>query len=201
MPAESQAQQKFMGMVHAVQEGDMKAPSKEVADAAKSIKKEDAKDFAETKRKGLPEHKKEKKAMIDMTKLSALDLSYIEGFIKACADKNADPEVLLAKWAGEEQPAEDGKKKEEGGPKKAVKRVAGGVGRGALAGGAIGAGLGGVAGAVGAARLMRSAPPAASKGKALAAAIKMILGGAVGGGAAGAVSGGMTGGVVRAVTP
>ena len=35
----SKNQQKFMGMVRAVQKGDMKAPSPEVAKAAKSMKK------------------------------------------------------------------------------------------------------------------------------------------------------------------
>ena len=36
----------------------MSAPSSEVADAAASMKKKDAKDFASTKHKGLPEKKK-----------------------------------------------------------------------------------------------------------------------------------------------
>jgi len=53
----SKAQQRFMGMVHAVKSGKLKAPSKEVADAAKSMLKKDAKDYAETKHKGLPEKK------------------------------------------------------------------------------------------------------------------------------------------------
>ena len=52
--AVSKSQQKFMGMVRAVQKGDMKAPSPEVAKAAKSMKKKDVKDFASTKHKGLP---------------------------------------------------------------------------------------------------------------------------------------------------
>lgn len=54
--AVSKAQQKFMGMVHATQKGE-KAPSKEVAKVAKSMGKKDAKDFASTKHKGLPEKK------------------------------------------------------------------------------------------------------------------------------------------------
>jgi len=56
MPSVSKAQQRFMGMVHAVQKGDMKAPSKEVEKAADSMSKKDAKDFASTKHKGLPNH-------------------------------------------------------------------------------------------------------------------------------------------------
>jgi hypothetical protein len=55
--AVSKAQQRFMGMVHATQKGE-KAPSKEVAKVAKTMKKSDAEDFAATKHKGLPEKKK-----------------------------------------------------------------------------------------------------------------------------------------------
>ena len=54
--AVSKAQQKFMGMVHATQKGE-KAPSKDVAKVAKEMDKKDAKDFASTKHKGLPEKK------------------------------------------------------------------------------------------------------------------------------------------------
>ena len=48
MPAKSKAQQRFMGMVYAVKKGEMAAPSPEVADAAASMKKKDAEDFAST---------------------------------------------------------------------------------------------------------------------------------------------------------
>ena len=71
MPAVSKKQQKFMGMVHAVQKGDISPPSKAVSEAAKSIKPGDAKDFASTPRKGLPEKKAEKKA-------------YVHGFLSRC---------------------------------------------------------------------------------------------------------------------
>lgn len=54
MPSVSKAQQKFMGMVHATQKGDMKSPSPEVTKAADSMSDKDAKDFAATKHKGLP---------------------------------------------------------------------------------------------------------------------------------------------------
>jgi len=54
MPAKSKAQQRFMGMVHAAQKGDMKNPSPEVEKAADSMSDKDAKDFASTKHKGLP---------------------------------------------------------------------------------------------------------------------------------------------------
>lgn len=54
--AVSKAQQKFMGMVHAAQKGE-KAASPEVAKVAKEMGKKDAKGFASTKHKGLPEKK------------------------------------------------------------------------------------------------------------------------------------------------
>jgi hypothetical protein len=56
--AVSQAQQKFMGMVHAAQKGE-KAASPAVAKVANSMGKKDARDFAATKHKGLPAHVKE----------------------------------------------------------------------------------------------------------------------------------------------
>jgi hypothetical protein len=59
MPAVSKAQQRFMGMVHAAQKGDMENPSPEIEKVANSMKKKDAKDFASTSHKGLPDHKKE----------------------------------------------------------------------------------------------------------------------------------------------
>jgi ABC-type transporter MlaC component len=61
MPAVSKAQQRFMGMVHAVQKGDMGAPSKEVEKAADSMTDKDAKDFASTSHKGLPNKKESMK--------------------------------------------------------------------------------------------------------------------------------------------
>lgn len=51
--AVSKKQQRYMGMVHAAQKGETPA-SAEVAKTAKSMKKKDAKDFASTKHKGLP---------------------------------------------------------------------------------------------------------------------------------------------------
>ena len=52
--AVSRKQQRFMGMVHAAQKGEQPA-SGEVAKVASSMRKKDAKDFASTKHKGLPE--------------------------------------------------------------------------------------------------------------------------------------------------
>jgi hypothetical protein len=55
MPAKSQASQKFMGMVlEAKRTGKSASPA--VAKAAKSMTEKSARDFASTKRKGLPKH-------------------------------------------------------------------------------------------------------------------------------------------------
>ena len=57
MPAKSKAQQRFMGMVHAVQKGEL-SPSKvsdKVKDVADNMSDSDAEDFASTKHKGKPE--------------------------------------------------------------------------------------------------------------------------------------------------
>ena len=57
--AVSKKQQRFFGMVRAAQKGEGSA-SPEVAKVAGEISKKDAKDFASTKHKGLPEKKKPK---------------------------------------------------------------------------------------------------------------------------------------------
>jgi len=58
MPSQSKSQQHLMGMVHAVQTGKMKSPSKKISKLAKSMTKKSAKEFASTKTKGLPTKKK-----------------------------------------------------------------------------------------------------------------------------------------------
>ena len=55
--AVSRAQQRFFGMVRAAHKGELKNPSQEVADVADNISVKDAKDFASTKHKKLPEKK------------------------------------------------------------------------------------------------------------------------------------------------
>ncbi len=54
MPAVSKSQQSLMGMVHAYKKGELKKPSGKVKKVASHISDKDAKDFAKTKRKGLP---------------------------------------------------------------------------------------------------------------------------------------------------
>jgi len=68
MPALSKKQQRFMGMVYATKKGEMDDPSPEVQKAADSMKKSDAKDFASTKHKGLPEKKVAKEGIMDTVK-------------------------------------------------------------------------------------------------------------------------------------
>ena len=59
MPAKSVKQRRFMGMVRAVQKGEMKAPSPEIASAAKDMSAKAVKEFAKTKEKELPMKKEE----------------------------------------------------------------------------------------------------------------------------------------------
>ena len=61
MPAVSKKQQRFFGMVRAAQKGEG-ASSPEVAKVADEISDKDAKKFAKTKHKGLPEKKKMKES-------------------------------------------------------------------------------------------------------------------------------------------
>ena len=77
--AVSKKQQRFFGMVRAAQKGEG-AASPEVAQVAGEISKKDAKDFAKTKHKGLPEKVKVKEALSvkdtkKLNKASALDQS------------------------------------------------------------------------------------------------------------------------------
>ena len=60
MPAVSKAQQKFFGIVRAIQKGEIAPTTPETAKAAASMKKKDVKDFASTKHKNLPDKKVEK---------------------------------------------------------------------------------------------------------------------------------------------
>jgi hypothetical protein len=57
MPAVSKKQQRFFGIVRAIQKGEMAPTTPETAKAAATMKKKDVKDFASTKHKKLPEKK------------------------------------------------------------------------------------------------------------------------------------------------
>jgi len=75
MPAVSKAQQKFMGMVHSAQKGDMENPSPEVEKAADSMSDKDAKDFASTSHKGLPDKIKEM-VLAELRSVKAIQTDY-----------------------------------------------------------------------------------------------------------------------------
>jgi hypothetical protein len=91
MPAQSKAQQRFMGMVHAVQKGDMEAPSKEVEKAADSMTDKAAKDFASTKHKGLPNKKESmkitKERLKELVKEVMTEESEYQTFFQKALDK------------------------------------------------------------------------------------------------------------------
>ena len=91
MPAKSKAQQRFMGMVHAVQKGDMEAPSKEVEKAADSMTNKDAKDYASTSHKGLPNKKENmkitKERLKELVKEVMTEESEYQAFFQKALDK------------------------------------------------------------------------------------------------------------------
>jgi len=86
--AKSKSQQRFMGMVHAVQKGEL-SPDKvggSVAKAADTMSDKDAEDFASTKHKGLPDH-------VDET-MGQPDIEYL---VKAFEIVNSGPHYDPAK--------------------------------------------------------------------------------------------------------
>jgi hypothetical protein len=88
--AVSKKQQRFMGMVHAAQKGE-KPASKEVAKVAKDMGKKDAKDFASTKHKGLPEKvkpaKKKSKDVEETTTAGSVATAPVKETEKPAASK------------------------------------------------------------------------------------------------------------------
>jgi hypothetical protein len=72
MPAQSKQQQKFMGLVHAIQKGDVSDASPEAQKVAQDMKPSDVKDFASTSHKGLP--KKVKQEIVKRLKEYAMTL-------------------------------------------------------------------------------------------------------------------------------
>jgi len=84
--AVSKKQQRFFGMVRAAQKGEMKNPSPEVSKVADDISKKDAKKFAKTKHKGLPEKKKINEG--EYGKLKGYEKSILQGGLKV---RSGDP--------------------------------------------------------------------------------------------------------------
>ena len=70
MPALSKKQQRFFGIVRAIQKGEQAPTTPETAKAASDMKKTDVKKFASTKHKGLPEKKKIKEDIQRVQKIS-----------------------------------------------------------------------------------------------------------------------------------
>ena len=95
MPAKSKSQQRFFGMLHAIQNGTLskKKVSPEMRRKAKQIDPESVRHFAETKHKNLPERKKDE----DMNKDA-----FAHGFKAACSAYGVDARRLL-KFATDEQ--------------------------------------------------------------------------------------------------
>jgi hypothetical protein len=91
MPAVSKAQQRFMGMVHAAQKGDIETPSKEVEKAADSMTKKAAKDYASTSHKGLPNKKESmkitKERLKELVKEVMTEESEYQAFFQKALDK------------------------------------------------------------------------------------------------------------------
>jgi len=88
MPAQSKQQQKFMGIVRAIQKGDQPASkfSKKAQDAADDMKEKDVEKFASTKHKGLP--KKVEQALRE--KIRTMVEDYVEscGYVVSAKDPN-----------------------------------------------------------------------------------------------------------------
>ena len=70
MPARSKKQQRFFGIVRAIQKGEQTPTTPETAKAAEDMKKTDVKKFASTKHKGLPEKKVTKEEIQTDRKIS-----------------------------------------------------------------------------------------------------------------------------------
>lgn len=95
MPSKSKSQQRFMGMVHAAQKGDLKNPPKAIKDAAKSMKKKDAKDFASTKHKGLPEKVKKEEVEETVQNVVFNESNTRARFVNEMQDWRSDPKEFF----------------------------------------------------------------------------------------------------------
>jgi Protein of unknwon function (DUF3008) len=95
--SESKSQQRFMGMVHATQKGELKNPSAKVAKAAAEMSDKDAEDFASTKHKGLPNHvKKHKKEKVEENMINPQEDIFAKIAELAIPDSGKNPEELSA---------------------------------------------------------------------------------------------------------
>ena len=86
MPSVSKKQQKFMGIVRAIQKGEADPSdfNKDAQDAAKKMKKSSVKKYAKTKHKGLPNKKVNEGRVLHFTKIQDKTL---EKHLKVIAKK------------------------------------------------------------------------------------------------------------------
>jgi len=100
MPSSSKSQQRFFGVVRAVQRGDMDSPSEDISEAAKSMSTKDVSDFAKTKHAGLPEKVEETK---EVTEKDASIAKFGAGFVTTCKEAGLDmtDTVELARGLGQ----------------------------------------------------------------------------------------------------
>ena len=110
MPALSKKQQKFFGIVRAIQKGEQTPTTPETAKAAADMKKSDVKKYASTKHTKLPEKKKveEKLDKKDIPFLKDLAVKLSDGAkkhakqskdLKAAMNENiTDTELLIQDW-------------------------------------------------------------------------------------------------------
>ena len=116
MPAVSKKQQKFFGIVRAIQKGEMAPTTPETAKAAADMKKGDVKKFASTKHKGLPEKKMKKESVSEDAKMrrqsdeklaaahkkfSSMDQSPANSFMKKRIEKEINRRKKTVKEAAE----------------------------------------------------------------------------------------------------
>ena len=115
MPATSKKQQKFMGIVRAIQKGEAPAGkfSKAAQKAAKSMKKSSVKKYAKTKHKGLPSKKEGMKKRVTVKEVSKwlkgleefryrkipnVDARRVASIINNGINEKGLPKSLIKKW-------------------------------------------------------------------------------------------------------
>jgi len=122
MPAVSKKQQKFFGIVRAVQKGEMAPTTPETAKAAADMKKGDVKKFASTKHKGLPEKKvtKEGTSYGIYKGDGKVKISGYEKLKKKIGSKNKHDKAVTVDEGVMDVVKKYGKKKEQKKPQKAM---------------------------------------------------------------------------------
>lgn len=99
MPAKSKSQQRLFGMLHAYNKGELhgsKSLMKKMRSMSSHISDEDARHFAETPHKGLPEKKALAKIAAGQPVYGSPYLAYAKGLLKGIVDKDTWGDA----WAG-----------------------------------------------------------------------------------------------------